>query len=213
MSKARRRSGRASRRTCRRARAAATSSRRCAACARSSRAGRRRSPGFAVTGRQSAVRNPPVQQSAMVARDSRVGAGRGGAAVPRRIRRHREPRRALRPERPERADRLVEAGRGSARCVAWQHVRASRQRASASAPWRADLAALERQLKTEIPRVADVRAAPPATCADRPRRPMPTSCAASARWSRRARSGSSASSRCASPSCSATSTRSVRRIS
>ena len=42
----------------------------------------------------------------MVARDPGVGAGGGGAAVPRRVGRHREPRRALRRERPERPHRL-----------------------------------------------------------------------------------------------------------
>src|SRR5258705_72776 len=46
------------------------------------------------------------QQSAMVASRSRVGAGRRGAIVPRRVGRHRESRRALRPRRPQRAHGL-----------------------------------------------------------------------------------------------------------
>jgi hypothetical protein len=63
----------------------------------------------------------------VVARDSGVGAGRCSAAVSRRVGRNCEPGRALRRKRVERAHRL-----DAARCR------------------RADLAALERQLKDEV---------------------------------------------------------------
>jgi hypothetical protein len=72
-----------------------------------------------------------------------------------------------------------------------------------AAPWRADLAALERQLKNEL-RATQARPAPSP-------RATPTWSGASARSLTRARSGSSANWPCASPRCFATSTRSVRR--
>ena len=59
----------------------------------------------------------------------------------------------LRPERPERPDRLVEprrAGGAGCRRVGFDRSRRGASAADADAPWRADLAALEQQLKTEI---------------------------------------------------------------
>jgi anti-sigma factor RsiW len=74
----------------------------------------------------------------------------------------------------------------------------------AAAPWRADLAALERQLKDEFRSVRPRRTRPRRHRRRRRsaprRRRMPTSSAASTRSSTRARSASSASSRSASPS-------------
>ena len=89
-----------------------------AACAAARAAGRRpsrrfdivdsgsRSPSAPIRSRR---RRPTRPHPIVVARHAGLGAGCGGAAVPRRVGRHREPRRAVRPERPERPHRLVEA--------------------------------------------------------------------------------------------------------
>ena len=106
------------------------------------RAGRR--PSRRV--RPSRIGRQPPSARTLVARDSRLGAGRRGAPVPRRRGRHREPRRPLRPRRPDGAHRLVERRSRRRPPAAVAPRRADRGRA----PWRADLTALEQQLRTEL---------------------------------------------------------------
>ncbi len=152
-------------------------------------------PAFAVSNLQ--IRN---QQSAMVASGPRVGPGGGGAAVPRRVRGDREPRREVRRERPERPHGLDDAIFARHAGQRGRDPRRGRVSASgvappgtAAAPWRADLAALERQLDERAPGDEGVHAR------GRRQRRTRRSCAAFERCSTRARSASSASSRCAWP--------------
>ena len=137
-----------------------------------------------------------VRQAAVVARVPGVGTGRGGAALPRSVRRHREPRRAVRPER---ACASEPVGQGIARpATARRAFRDSRRAARPPGRRRPGVRTSRRSSGSSQSELRAAQASPQRAAGARV-----TADADSMRRVRalveRARSGSSASSRCASP--------------